>query len=343
MGFHGKVSGENLEISQPIIVPHRTDAVEIVKGQWPQRNFNAFFSSVSLPWEVLPTVPTTVIVPTVSPVEIMSAETVVSVRTTTNVDGARNAVIANAVVRLLAVPARTTTNVNRARNAVIANAVVVRLLVPVRPTTSVTVESIAVEEFVRRTVVGAAGLLQALLSARLFFCNHHFHRILLLLRLLPVLPLSYTRCCGRRRPTATATNLLNPNDDDATSTCSSAGELQPAFSRWIRSASSSRLQPASYSWLRSTSSRFQSGYSALLRRSTTTKPICSTSGTSSSGVDASCCKRRTTERDEIKVICMVTSPTHYCSGEINNLWFIFFIYMYINVVKLLNVISLIFL
>ena len=71
MGFHGKVSGENLEISQPIIVPHRTDAVEIVKGQWPQRNFNAFFSSVSLPWEVLPTVPTTVIVPTVSPVVIM--------------------------------------------------------------------------------------------------------------------------------------------------------------------------------------------------------------------------------------------------------------------------------
>ena len=116
MGFHGKVSGENLEISQPIIVPHRTDAVEIVKGQWPQRNFNAFFSSVSLPWEVLPTVPTTVIVPTVSPVVIMSAETVVSVRTTTNVDGARNAVIANAVVRLLAAPARTTTNVDRARN-----------------------------------------------------------------------------------------------------------------------------------------------------------------------------------------------------------------------------------
>ena len=174
MGFHGKVSGENLEISQPIIVPHRTDAVEIVKGQWPQRNFNAFFSSVSLPWEVLPTVPTTVIVPIVSPVVIMSAETVVSVRTITNVDGARNAVIANAVVRLLAVPARTTTNVNRARNAVIANAVVVRLLVPVRPTTSVTVESIAVEEFVRRTVVGAAGLLQALLSARLFFLQSSF-------------------------------------------------------------------------------------------------------------------------------------------------------------------------
>ena len=81
-------------------------------------------------------------------------------------DGARNAVIANAVVRLLAVPAHTTTNVDRARNAVIANAVVVRLLVPVRPTTSVTVESIAVEEFVRRIVVGAAELLQAQLSAR---------------------------------------------------------------------------------------------------------------------------------------------------------------------------------
>ena len=222
MGHHGKVSGENLETSQPIIVPHRTDAVEIVKGKWPLRNFNAFFSYVSLPWEVLPTVTTTLIVPWVSPVvAIISADSIVPVRSITNVDRARNAVKANAsavcllvlarttttvdrernavitnasVVRLLAVPARTTTNVDRAgnavianasivgllailahtttnvdraRNAVIANAAVVRLLVPVRPTTSVTVESIAVGEFVRRTVVGAAELLQAQLSARL--------------------------------------------------------------------------------------------------------------------------------------------------------------------------------
>ena len=142
-----------------------------------------------------------------------------------------------------------------------------------------------------------------------FFCNHHFHRILLLLRLLPVLPLSYTRCCGRRRPTATATNLLNPNDDDATSTCSSAGELQPAFSRWIRSASPSRLQPASSSWLRSASSRFQSGSSALRKLSSTTKPISSSVTTSLSGADASCSKRRITEPDIIKIICKVTSTS----------------------------------
>ena len=168
--------------------------------------------------------------------------------------------------------------------------------------------------------------------------HHNFLRILLLLRLLPVLPLSYTQY----RPTVTTTNRLRLHNDDATSTCSSASDLQTALSRWIRPASSCSLQPASSSWLRSTSSRFQSGSSALLRRSTTTKPICSIAGTSSSGADASCCKRRTTERDVIKVLCKVTSPPHYCSGEINNLWFIFFIYMDVNVVKLLNVISVIF-
>ena len=53
-GFHGKVSGENLKISQPhlihlIISSHRTHAIEIVKGQWLLRNFHVFFSSVSLP------------------------------------------------------------------------------------------------------------------------------------------------------------------------------------------------------------------------------------------------------------------------------------------------------
>ena len=66
-GFHGKVSGENLKISQPhlihlIISSHRTHAIEIVKGQWLLRNFHVFFSSVSLPWEALPSVTTTVIV-----------------------------------------------------------------------------------------------------------------------------------------------------------------------------------------------------------------------------------------------------------------------------------------
>ena len=104
--------------------------------------------------------------------------------------------------------------------------------------------------------------------------HHHFHRILLLLCLLPVLPLSYTRYCGRHRPTAT-TNGLNPHDDDATSTCSSAVELHPAFSRWIQPASSNRLQPVSSSWLPPASSRFQSGSSASLKLSTTNKLICS--------------------------------------------------------------------
>ena len=70
-------------------------------------------------------------------------------------DGARNAVIANAsVVRLLVIPARATTNVDRVRNAVIVNASVVRLLaIPVRPTNSVIVERIVVGEFVPQTVV----------------------------------------------------------------------------------------------------------------------------------------------------------------------------------------------
>ena len=64
---------------------------------------------------------------------------------------------------------RTTTNVDRARSAVIANASVVRLLVTVRTTPIVTLERIVVGEFVRHhTVVGVAELLQALLSAQLY-------------------------------------------------------------------------------------------------------------------------------------------------------------------------------
>ena len=229
----GRVSKENMEISQLhlinlFIISQRTDATEIVKGQWPLRSFYAFFSSASLPWEVLPTVLTTVIVPIVSPVvQIKSVERDVTtvctttsvertsnavmgnvsavslhvrVRTTTNVTLANSAVKANASVALLPVPARTTTNVdrarnavkanvsivyplvsvrmttnvNRARNVVIASALTVRHLATVRPTTSVTLMRIVVGEFVPHTVVGAAGLLQALLSARLFFLQSSF-------------------------------------------------------------------------------------------------------------------------------------------------------------------------
>ena len=101
---------------------------------------------------------------------------VIPARATTNVDRARNAVIVNAsVVRLLVIPARATTNVDRARNAVIVNASVVRLLaIPVRPTNSVIVERIVVGEFVPQTVVGAAGILQAQLSARLSSSSSSF-------------------------------------------------------------------------------------------------------------------------------------------------------------------------
>ena len=221
----GRVSKENMEISQLhlinlFIISQRTDAIEIVKGQWPLRSFYAFFSSASLPWEVLPIVLTTVIVPIVSPVvqiksverDVTSVCTTTSVErtsnavmgnvsavslhvrvcTTTNVTLANSAVKANASVALLPVPARTTTNVDRARNAVkanvsvvyplvsvrmttnvdrarnvvIASALTVRHLATVRPTTSVTLMRIVVGEFVPHTVVGAAGLLQALLSAR---------------------------------------------------------------------------------------------------------------------------------------------------------------------------------
>ena len=61
------------------------------------------------------------------------------------------------------------------RNAAIANASVVRLLVTVRTTPIVTLERIVVGEFVRHhTVVGAAELLQALLSAQLFSSQSSF-------------------------------------------------------------------------------------------------------------------------------------------------------------------------
>ena len=197
----------------------------------------------------------------------------VPVRTTTNVDGARNAVIKNALVVRLLVPVHTTTNVTVASNAVIANASVNRLLVPARTTTNVTLERIVVREFVPHTVVGAVELLQALLSARLSSWPSSFPSYPAA-AVLVVRTTAYTRYCGRHRPTAT-TNGLNPHDDDATSTCSSAVELHPAFSRWIQPASSNRLQPVSSSWLLPASSRFQSGSSASLKLSTTNKLICS--------------------------------------------------------------------
>ena len=70
---------------------------------------------------------------------------------------------------------RTTASVGRTNNAVITNASVVRLLVTVRTTPIVTLERIVVGEFVRHhTVVGAAELLQALLSAQLFSSQSSF-------------------------------------------------------------------------------------------------------------------------------------------------------------------------
>lgn len=96
--------------------------------------------------------------------------------------------------------------------------------------------------------------------------HRHFHRILLLLCFLSVLPLSYTRYCVRNGLTAGTANALSAHDDDAASTSSSADELQPA------------------------SSGFRSGSSTLSRVSTATKPISSTANTSSSCANASCSK-----------------------------------------------------
>ena len=107
-----------MEISQLhlinlFIISQRTDATEIVKGQWPLRSFYAFFSSASLPWEELPTVLTTVIVPIVSPVvQIKSVERdVTTVCTTTSVERTSNAVMGNVSAVSLHVRVRTTTNV----------------------------------------------------------------------------------------------------------------------------------------------------------------------------------------------------------------------------------------
>ena len=104
-----------------------------MQGQWLQRNSYAFLSSISLPWEVLPTVTTTAIVSSVSPVvQIKSVDRdVTTVRTSTGVERMSNAVITNAPVVRPLVPVLTTTSVKLASSAVIANASVVRLLAPV--------------------------------------------------------------------------------------------------------------------------------------------------------------------------------------------------------------------
>ena len=157
-----------------------------MQGQWLQRNSYAFLSSISLPWEVLPTVTTTAIVTTVSPVvQIKSVDrNVTTVRTTTSVEQMSNAVITNvpvvrpllpvltttsvklassavianaSVVRLL-VPVRTNTNVDRARNAVMANALVVCLLVPVPTTTNV--------DRARSAVIANASVVRLLVTVR---------------------------------------------------------------------------------------------------------------------------------------------------------------------------------
>ena len=110
-----------------------------MQGQWLQRNCCAFLLSISLPWEVLPTVTTTAIVTTVSPVvQIKSVDrNVTTVRTTTSVEQMSNAVITNVPVVRPLLPVLTTTSVKLASSAVIADASVVRLLVPVRTTTNV--------------------------------------------------------------------------------------------------------------------------------------------------------------------------------------------------------------
>lgn len=92
---------------------------------------------------MLTPVPTTAVVPTVSPVvQIKSAE-----RDVTSV--------------------RMTPSAERASSAVTANVSVVILLVPVRPTTSVILERIVVGECVCPRAFGTAGLLPAPLLAPL--------------------------------------------------------------------------------------------------------------------------------------------------------------------------------
>ena len=126
---------------------------------------------------MLPAVPGKAIVPLVSPVVQMESveRDVTTVRTTASVGRTNNAVITNASVVCPLVPVRPPSIVALVSSAVVAHASVVRLLVTVRTTPIVTLERIVVGEFVRHhTVVGAAVLLQALLSAQLFSSQSSF-------------------------------------------------------------------------------------------------------------------------------------------------------------------------
>ena len=126
---------------------------------------------------MLPAVPGKAIVPLVSPVVQMESveRDVTTVRTTASVGRTNNAVITNASVVCPLVPVLPPTIVALVSSAVVAHASVVRLLVTVRTTPIVTLERIVVGEFVRHhTVVGAAELLQALLSAQLFSSQSSF-------------------------------------------------------------------------------------------------------------------------------------------------------------------------
>ena len=108
-----------------------------------------------------------------------------------------------------------------------------------------------------------------------FLRHNHFHCILLLLCLLPILPLSYNRHCGRH-PTASSTLRIKsyPYDNDAANTSSSAGQLQPA---------TSRLPTASFGT--------QSASSALPKLPSAFNSASPSSKISSSRCDASRCRR----------------------------------------------------
>ena len=149
--------------------------------------------------------------------------------TSTGVERMSNAVITNAPVVRPLVPVLTTTSVKLASSAVIANASVVRLLAPVPYGVRLLMwieREVLLLLYVRlrlwhwrRLLWGSLFVIILWLEWR-SYCrryyrhnyilrHHHFHCVLSLLCLLPVLPLSYTRYCGRHRPTATTTNGLN--------------------------------------------------------------------------------------------------------------------------------------
>ena len=124
-----------------IIILSRTDAIEIVKGQWLLRNCCAFFSSASLPWEVLPTVPVKVIAPvrtgTVVLIKYVDCVVMAVGATTIIVDRTRNAVVTRVLEVPIFVSVRMNPCVDGVRYAVSTNAPEVCRLVPARPKTNV--------------------------------------------------------------------------------------------------------------------------------------------------------------------------------------------------------------